>query len=393
MVQVILANRYIGLKAVLERFGAGFDRCFNGGYLQLLHQPPCRARNLISPANKNCEAVLTMRYICAHLTFSLLMLCALTANAAEPAYQVTGKQVLSGDVKWDYLNFDAGSKRLFITRGDHVDVYDTAIDRVVATIADTQGVHGVALAPDLNRGYTSNGLSKTVTIFELSSLKVLGTLPTEKKPDAIVYDAFTQRVFVANGDSGSLTVIDAKEAKVIATVVVGGKLEFEAVDGKGRLYVNVEDRSSLAVIDTSKLSVIATHDLSSACKEPTGLSIDPATERLFVGCRNQKMAVVSGLSGQILASVTVGKGCDATAYDGGLKFAFASSGDGTLTVMSTDGYAVIQTLPTQPTARTMALDDTSHRIYTVAAESDAQGSPGARPKLKPGTFKLITVSR
>ena len=334
-----------------------------------------------------------MRHIRAHLAFSLLMLCALTANAVEPTYQVTGKQVLSGDVKWDYPNFDAGSKRLFITRGDHVDVFDTATSRVVGTIADTQGVHGVALAPDLNRGYTSNGQSKTVTIFELSSLKVLGTLPTEKKPDAIVYDPFTQRVFVANGDSGSLTVIDAKEAKVMATVVIGGKLEFEAVDGKGRLYVNVEDRSSLAVVDTDKLSVVATHDLSSACKEPTGLSIDPATERLFVGCRNQKMAVVSGLSGQILASVPVGKGCDATAYDSGLKLAFASSGDGTLTVMSTESYALVQTVPTRPSARTMALDESSHRIYTVAAESEAPGSPGARPKLKPGTFTLITVSQ
>ncbi len=334
-----------------------------------------------------------MRNFCAPLAFSIFAVCAMTANAADPAYEVTGKQVLSGDVKWDYLNFDAGSKWLFITRGDHVDVYDPALSRVIGTIAGTQGVHGVALAPDLNRGYTSNGLSKTVTIFELSSLKVLGTLPTEKKPDAIVYDPFTQRVFVANGDSGSLTVIDAKEAKVMATVVIGGKLEFEAVDGKGRLYVNVEDRSSLAVVDTNKLSVVATHDLSSACKAPTGLSIDPANERLFVGCRNQKMAVVSGLSGQILASVPVGKGCDATAYDGGLKLAFASSGEGTLTVMSTDSYAVVQTLPTQPSARTMALDDTSHRIYTVAAESEAQSSAGARPKLKPGTFTLITVSR
>src|ERR1017187_9091840 len=189
-----------------------------------------------------------------HLQFiaSLFLACAVPIYAAEPAYHVTHKEILPGDVKWDYLTYDVGSKRLFITRDDHVDVYDTTLGRVVASIADTQGVHGVALAPELNKGFTSNGRSNTVTVFELSSLKVLGTLPTEKKPDAIVYDPFTRRVFAANGDSGSLTVIDAARNEVLATIVIGGKLEFAAVDGKGRLYVNVENKNTLAVVDTVK---------------------------------------------------------------------------------------------------------------------------------------------
>lgn len=324
---------------------------------------------------------------------SVFLVCAVPIYAAEPAYHVTSKEILPGDVKWDYLTYDVGSKRLFITRGDHVDVYDTALGRVVASIADTPGVHGVALAPDINKAFTSNGRSDTVTVFELSSLKVLGTLPTGKKPDAIVYDPFTRRVFVANGESGNLTVIDAATSEVLATVVVGGKLEFAAVNGKGLLYVNVEDRNTLAVVDTVKLSVVARHDLSASCDEPTGLAIDPAAERLFVGCHNQKLAVVSGRTGEILATVPIGKGCDATAYDSELKLAFSSNGEGTLTIISADTYAVRQTLATQPTARTMALDNTSHRIYTVAADTEAPSAAGVRPRLKPGTFTLLTVSR
>lgn len=320
----------------------------------------------------------------------LFLLCTACVCAAEPTYRLSNQEILPGEVKWDYLNYDTGSGRLFITRGDHVDVYDTALGKVVGRISDTQGVHGVALAPDFNTGYTSNGRSDTVTIFELSSLKVLGTLPTGKKPDAIIYDPYTQRVFVANGESGSLTVIDAASNKLLGTVGIGGKLEFAAVDGKGLLFVNVEDRNSLAMVDTIKLAVLARYDLSASCSGPAGL--DTATERLYVGCRNQKMAVVSGRTGQILATIPIGKGCDATAYDPELHLAFSSNGEGTLTIISTDTYTVRQILPTRPTARTMALDLASHRVYTVAAAIEAPGNGGVRPRLKPGTFTLLTAS-
>ena len=333
-----------------------------------------------------------MRFPHLQIIAFLMLACAVPIPAAEPTYHVTSREILPGDVKWDYLTYDAGGKRLFITRGDHVDVYDTTLGRVVASIADTPGVHGVALAPELNKGFTSNGRSNTVTIFELSSLKVLRNLPTGKKPDAIVYDPFTARVFAANGESGTLTVIDAAKSEVFATIVVGGKLEFAAVDGKGRLYVNVESENALVVVDTVKLTVVARHDLSASCEGPAGLAIDPATERLFVGCRNQKMAVVSGNTGEILATVPIGKGCDATAYDGKLKLAFSSNGEGTLTIISADTYAVRQTLATQATARTMALDDASHRIYTVAAGREASSTAGVRTRLTPGTFTLLTVS-
>ncbi len=334
-----------------------------------------------------------MRPILPLLISSLFTWLPTPIYAAEATYHVAHQEILPGEVKWDYLGYDASSKRLFITRGDHVDVYDTALGQVVGTIADTQGVHGVALAPEFNKGFTSNGRNDTVTIFDLLSLKVLGTLPTGKKPDAIIYDSFTRRVFAANGEAGSLTVIDAAKSEVIATIVVGGKLEYIAVDGKGRLYVNVEDRNALAVVDTVTLSMITRYDLSASCNEPAGLAIDSATERLFVGCRNQKMAVVSGKTGEILATVPIGKGCDATAYDSALRLAFSSNGEGTLTIISADTYSVRQTLVTQPTARTMALNEPNHRIYTVAAEIEVPGTAGVRPKLKPGTFTLLTVSR
>ncbi|MGB8408884.1 MAG: hypothetical protein WCE58_03110 [Gallionella sp.] len=345
------------------------------------------------PGSERSYRITTLRRILPFITAFLFLWFSVPIRAAESGYHVAHREILVGDVKWDYLTYEKGSRRLFITRGDHVDVYDTMSGQIAGTIADTPGVHGVALAPELNKGFASNGRANTVTIFDLRSLKALGTLPTEKKPDAIVYDAFTRRIFAANGESGSLTVIDAVKSEAIATIVVGGKLEFMAADGRGKLYVNIQDGNALAVVDTVTLALVARYDLSLSCNEPTGLSIDAATERLFVGCRNQKMAVVSGKTGDILATVPIGKGCDATAYDSALQLAFSSNGEGTLTIISAETYSVQQTLVTQPTARTMALDDINRRIYTVAAEVEMPGSAGVRPKLKPGTFTLLTVSR
>lgn len=334
-----------------------------------------------------------MRTLRSRLIATMLLALSVPLHAAEIDYRITHLEMLPGDVKWDYLTYDSAGRRLFITRGDHIDIYDPEVNRVVASIQDTPGVHGIALASELDKGFTSNGRSDNVTIIQLSSLKVLGTLPTGKKPDAIVYDPYTKRVFTANGDAGSLTVIDATRNAVIATIAVGGKLEFAAVDGKGRLYVNIEDQNALAVVDTVKLSMLARYDLSASCDEPTGLSIDPATERLFVGCHNQKMAVVSGNTGAILATVPIGKGCDATAYDSELQLVFSSNGEGTLTIISADTYTVKQTLATQPSARTMALDHASHRIFSVAAEMETPVAAGDRAHLKPGTFRILTMSR
>ena len=323
--------------------------------------------------------------------------CALTP-AALPAFRVLETKRLPGAVRWDYLVYSAKSHRLFLTRGDHVDVYDTLAKRVVGTIADTKGVHGVALAHDLNRGFTSNGQNNTVTVFQLDSLKILGTVPTDTRPDAIVYDAFTRRVFTANATGETLTAIDAVALTALGTLKVDGKPEFAAVDGRGRLFVNIETKNQLAVIDTAALTTLAKFDLSSACDQPAGLSIDIVRMRLFASCHNQKMAIIDGNTGKLLAAVPIGKGSDATIYDSGLDIAVSSNGEGTLTFVGPEkdgAYAVKQTLKTMPSARTMALDPQSHRIYLVGAEYEpaAPGGDGkpARPKVIADSFTLITV--
>lgn len=318
------------------------------------------------------------------------------AMAEGTAYRVADTQHLDGDIKWDYLTFDKDSHRLFITRGDHVDVYDIAAKKVTATIAGTDGVHGVALAPELNRGFTTNGKSGDVTVFELSTLKVLGTVPAGKKPDAIVFDTASKHVFAANGDSNSLTVIDPLNQKALGTIALEGKPEFAVVDGKGKLFVNIEDKNQLVEVDTIKMKVLHTHNMSAVCDEPAGLSINMEKHTLFAGCHNQKMAIVDGRTGKVIATPAIGKNSDATIYDATAKLAFSSNGDGTLTVIGNNakgGYEVKQTLKTMVSARTMALDPDTHTLYLVAAEAetDPAAKPDQRPKLKPGSFTLLTV--
>ncbi|MFZ6644358.1 YncE family protein [Undibacterium sp. TJN25] len=341
----------------------------------------------------------------SHLRFSLPLvlaagvLCSSAPMAAGLNYHVADTQILDGDIKWDYLTFDAEHKRLFITRGDHVDVFDIAAKKVTAVIAGTNGVHGVALAPQIDMGFTSNGKDNSITIFELSTLKILATVPTDKKPDAIIYDPASKRVFSANGDSMNLTVIDPIKQEQVGTIELGGKPEFTVVDGKGRLFVNIEDKNQLVAVDTVKMAMLKKYDLSAVCDEPAGLSIDVATQTLFAGCHNEKMAVVNGNTGKILATPAIGKGSDATVYDAARKLAFSSNGDGTLTIIGAgkkQGFEVKQVVNTMPTARTMALDPVSHTIYLVAAQTEAvtpaEKSAEQRPKLKPGTFTLITVA-
>jgi DNA-binding beta-propeller fold protein YncE len=322
----------------------------------------------------------------------------LPAHAADPAYHIVDTQRLDGNVRWDYLAFDAERHRLYITRGDHVDVFDTTEKKVVGSIPDTHGVHGVAFAPELDQGYTSNGLDNTVTIFALSSLKVLNTVATGERPDAIVYDPASKRVFTANAKSENLSAIDAVTGKLLRSLAVGGKPEFTAVDGKGRLFVNIENKNQLVAVDTRSLTIAARYDLAAACDEPAGLAIDASTERLFVTCHNQKMAVVDGNTGAILATPAIGSGSDAAVFDSGTGLAFSSNGDGTLNVIARNGpdqYLARQSVQTMRGPRTMALDPVSHRLYLVSAEivpPPETAKPGTRPTMKEGSFTLLTVA-
>ncbi|QRX83088.1 YncE family protein [Glaciimonas sp. PAMC28666] len=318
----------------------------------------------------------------------------------EGHYHIIDRQHVDGELKWDYLSMDGDRRHLFITHGDRVEVYDVDQKKMIGAILDTPGVHGVAVASDLDRGFTSNGKGNSVTIFALSTLKIIGTAATEKKPDGIVYDALSKRVFAMNGGSDSMTPIDASAGKSFAAIALGGKPEFLAVDGKGHLFVNLEDKNQIVVIDTKNLEIIQRIDLSATCDEPAGLSIDLATQRLFVGCHNQKMVVVDGKSGKVMDSVPIGSGSDATAFDATARLAFSSNDDGTLNIFSARDathYQLKQTVNTMRGARTMAIDPVSHKIYVLSAETDPTMKPtqkksASRPRFVPNTLTLVTVS-
>ncbi len=331
-------------------------------------------------------------------TVAAAFLCnPVSSYAQDSNYHVSDQQHLDSDVKWDYLSVDAKNRHLLLTNGEQVNVFDVDKKQIVGTIPNTHGVHGVAIAADLDRGFTSNGKDNSITIFALSTLKVIGTTPAEKKPDGIIYDPASKRVFAANGGSSSLTPVDAAAGKSLAAIPLGGKPEFLAVDGKGRLFVNLEDKNQLTVVDTNKLAVTLHYDLSAKCDEPAGLSIDTVAQRLFVGCHNQKMVIVDANTGKILDAVTIGGGNDATAYDETAKLAFASNGDGTLNIVGprdATHYQLKQTVNTMPSARTLAIDAATSKVYLLAGETEPAPA-GAQPKhapLKPNSLTLITVS-
>jgi DNA-binding beta-propeller fold protein YncE len=274
-------------------------------------------------------------------------------------------------------------------------------EKSVGEIPDTQGVHGIALAPEFGRGFTSNGRAGTVTIFDLKTLATIGTAQAGTNPDAIVYDPASKRVFAMNGRSSNSTAIDAATGKVAGTVALEGKPEFAVADGAGHVYVNIEDKSELWEIDSQKLTVTAKWSLA-PCQEPSGLAMDTAHRRLFAGCDNKMMAVVSVDTGKVVATPPIGEGVDANAFDPGLSFAFSSNGGaGTLTVVkedSPDKYTVAEDVKTQRGARTMALDPKTHEVYLATAEfgprpAATQENPHPRPQILPNSFVILVFGR
>ena len=334
------------------------------------------------------------------LPVALFLLLVSTAAFGASGYQLVKKILLRGEGGWDYLTFDPDSGRLFISRVSHVIVLDAASGKVVGDIPDTAGVHGIALAPELGRGFTSNGRADTVTIFDLKTLATIGQVKAGQNPDAIVYDPASKRVFTMNGRSGDATAIDAATGKVEGTVPLGGKPEFAVADGGGHIYINIEDKSELVALDSGKLAVAARWPLT-PCERPTGLAIDRKHRRLFSGCSNELMAVVDADSGKLIATLPIGSGVDATAFDPGLQYAYASNGEGTLTVAHEDSpgkFSVVENVATQRGARTMALDPDTHRVYLVTADfapapPPAPGQPRPRPAILANTFVLLIVGR
>jgi DNA-binding beta-propeller fold protein YncE len=338
----------------------------------------------------------------------LLVCLCLTASALaqepqekSPGLKLLTKHELGGEGRWDYLIVDPEARRLYVTRQTHVMVIDADSGKSVADIPDLQGVHGVALAPELGRGFISNGGSASATIFDLKTQKVLGTVKTGENPDAILFDPFTKRVFTFNGRSKDATAFDAADGKVAGTIELGGKPEFAVSDGKGQIFVNIEDKNEVVRLDPKELKVTAHWPIAPG-EEASGLAFDAKNRRLFAVCGNEKMVILDADSGKVITTVPIGKGPDAAAFDPETGLAYSSNGDATLTVVHEDDpahFTVVQTVPTQRGARTMALDSKTHRIFLATADYEpapatapAGGRP-PRPTPVPNSFKLLVVGK
>ena len=315
-------------------------------------------------------------------------------------YHLLKKIALADEGFWDYLTVDSAARRLYISRGNRVTVLDIDSYTVTGEIPDTAGVHGAAIAPELGHGFTSNGRADTVTIFNTTSLKPIGNAKTGQNPDAIIYDPASHRVFAFNGKSRDVTVIDAYNGAVAATITLTGRPEFAAADGKGRVYVNIEDKSAVAVLDSLALGATAQWSLA-PCEGPSGMAMDTADKRLFVGCSNKMMAIVDAGTGVVISTMPIGGHVDANAFDPETGFVFSSNGDGTLTVVhedSPDKFSLVENVATQNGARTMALDTKTHRIFLVTASfgpapAPTEEHPHARPPVLPGTVTLLVFGR
>ena len=295
--------------------------------------------------------------------------------AATTGYHLLGEIKVGGEGGWDYLAVDATARRLYVSHATHVAVIDIDAGKVVGDIPDTPGVHGIAIAPELNRGFVSNGRSNNVTIFDLKTLKSVGQAATGENPDSIRFDAMSGRVFTFNGRSKNSTAIDAKSGNVVGTIPLPGKPEFSVADGKGKIYVNIEDTNEIVEIDTAKATVTKKYSLS-PCEEPSGLAFDAKNRRLFSVCSNRLMAVSDPDAGKVVATPAIGAGSDGAAFDPGTGYAFSSNGDGTLTVVQQTGgtWAVLENIATERGARTIALDEKSHRATTTSTTATNSAS-------------------
>jgi YVTN family beta-propeller protein len=336
----------------------------------------------------------------ARTFFAATLLCALfaatAAVSAQGPYKVLDHWKLADSGGWDYLLVDSAAHRVYITRGDHVDAVDTTSGKLLGTISGLHGTHGVALDPDGKVGYISDGGGNAVVVFDRANFSTVATIPAGTNPDAIIYEPATKSVWAFNGRSKNITVIDAASRKVIATIDVPGKPEFAVSDGKGSVYNNIEDKSEVLKIDASAHTITATWP--AGCESPSGLAIDLSGNRLFPVCDGNKMSVIDAASGKILATPSIGDGPDAAGWNAKDKLAFASSGDGVLSVVDATTYKTIQSLPTKRRARTMAYDADTDRVYLVTADFGAPPAataenPRPRPPMIPGTFEIIVVGR
>jgi len=337
------------------------------------------------------------------LTACVLLLSVSGAYAAPQGatFKVLRRIPVGGDGAWDYLKVDPDAHRIYLSRGTHMMVVDEVSGMVIGDIADTKGIHGMAIATDLGKGFTSNGGEDTVTVFDLASLKPVGDKikTTGGNPDSIIYDPATKRVFTMNGKSNNATVIDATNGKVVGTVDLGGKPEEPALDGKGNMFVNLEDKSEIMEFDTKTLAVKGTWPLA-PCEGPSALAVDSAHHRVFAAC-DKVMAVVNTDNGKVVASPPIGGDPDGNGFDPGTGMLFASCREGIVSVLhqdSPDKYSKVVDVTTQFGARTMALDPKTHHVFTVTADFKPAAAPTAdnpRPRPQPiaGSFVILEIGQ
>ena len=332
----------------------------------------------------------TMKFI---MSLAVIM-SSLTLNA-QSNYAIANKIHVEGDGGWDYISVDDVNGRIFVSHSMVAQAIDIKTGKLAGIIPDTKGIHGIAIAAELNKGFTSNGRDSSVTVFNLKTLEVITRLKINgRNPDAILYDPFSQKVFTFNGGSSNATVIDAKENKVIANIPLDGKPEFAVTDGKGKIFVNIEDKRCINAINSSTLKVEKRWPIAPG-EEPSGLAFDVPNHRLFSVCSNKLMVVSDAETGKIIASLPIGDRCDGVAFDPDKKRAYSSNGEGTITVVqevSSDNFKVLETITTQRGARTITIDKTTHHLYLPTAEYEsAPAANNGRPAVKPNSFVILDI--
>jgi DNA-binding beta-propeller fold protein YncE len=321
-------------------------------------------------------------------------------SSGAGGYHLIKKLTLGGSGGWDYIYVDSDARRLYVSRSSHVVVVDVDSGKVIGDIPNTNGVHGIAVASEFGRGFTSNGRDSSVTIFDLKTLQRIGDVKVEKNPDAILYDSLTHRVFAFNRGSSSASAIDAKTGSVGGTIALGGHPEFAVADGNGMVYVNLDDRSEIVSLDARKLEIRSRWPLAPG-ESPSGLAIDRHNRKLFSVCENKKMIVLSADDGRVITSIPIGEGTDAAGFDPETQLAFSSNGEGTLTVVhedSADKFSVVETVLTQRGARTMAIDTKTHNLFLATAQfgpppEPTPERPHPRPSIIPDTFVILVFGK
>jgi len=334
-----------------------------------------------------------------NFVFRFLVFFCVASISAQSNYKIINKIHVPGNGGWDYITMDESTSRLYISHGNELNVFDISTNKLIGTIPDTKGVHGITLAKDLNKGFISNGRDTSVTIIDLKTLKIIAKVKvTGNNPDAILFDPYSQKVFTFNGRSSNSTVIDAKTNKVIGTIKLSGKPEFPVSDLKGKIFVNIEDKNSISVINVNTLKVEHTWPVAPG-ESPSGLAIDLANHRLFSVCENKMMVVVDYLTGKVVTTLKIGGGVDGVSFDPGLKRVYSSNGEGTMTVVlekDANTFNVLENVPTQKGARTITVNTKTHKLYLPTAEyneapAPTTENPHPRASVKPGTFTVLEV--